>query len=153
MHQQFRHVDDVRRLYRLDRRMLLVRHQHLHLVCDMENLNLVHRLLVFLDENQKLVNPLLDELVVDVQQNRDALNRDAVRTLADVHLDEVDVVQVDEALSWHQNQMDCYRHEVDVALLVHLKMYLQLVRRVRQEQLALLAQLEFQEQQVFQSLL
>jgi hypothetical protein len=39
--------------------MLLVRHQHLHLVCDMANLNLVHLLLVFLDENQKLVRLLL----------------------------------------------------------------------------------------------
>jgi hypothetical protein len=157
MHQQFRHVDDVRRLYRLDHRMLLVRHQHLHLVCDMENLNLVHQLLVFLDENQKLVNLLLDVLVVDVQQNRDALNLDAVLTLVDVPLDEVDVAQVDVASSYrrnhHQIQRDYFQHVVVVALLVHLKMYLQLVRQVRQEQLALLAQLEFQEQQVFQSLL
>jgi hypothetical protein len=102
--------------------MLLVRLQRLHLVCDMENLNLVHQLLVFLGENQKLVNLLLDAPVVDVQQNRDALNLDADLTLVDVRLDEVDVVLVVAALRWHLNQMDCYRHEVDVALQVHLKL-------------------------------
>jgi hypothetical protein len=55
MHQQFRHVDDVRRLYRQDHQMLLVRRRHLHSVCDMENLNLVRQLLVILDVNLKLV--------------------------------------------------------------------------------------------------
>jgi hypothetical protein len=85
----------------------------------MENLKLVRQLLVNLDVNQKLVHLLLDVLVVDVQQNRDALNLDVVLTLVGVRLDEVDVVQVDVALRYfqnhHQNQMDCYRHEVDEA--------------------------------------
>jgi hypothetical protein len=145
MHQQFRRVDDARRLYRLshlDHRMLLVRHQHLHLVCDMANLNLVHRLLVFLDENQKLVRLLLDVLVVDVQQNQDALNRDAVLTLVDVHLDEVDVVQVGVALHCYRNQMDYFQRGVGVALLKDLMQLALLVR---------LALLVPQAQQVFRS--
>jgi hypothetical protein len=90
---------------------------------------------------------------VDVQQNRDALNLDADLTLVDVPLDEVDVAQVDVASSYRRNQKDYFQHVVVVALLVHLKMYLQLVRQERQAQLVLLAQQEFQEQQVFQSLL
>jgi uncharacterized radical SAM superfamily protein len=69
----------------------------------MENLKLVRQLLVNLDVNQKLVHLLLDVLVVDVQQNRDALNLDVVLTLVGVRLDEVDVVQVDVALRYFQN--------------------------------------------------
>jgi hypothetical protein len=81
----------------------------------MENFNLVHQLLKILDVYQMLVNQLLDALVVGVQQNRDERNLGVALTLVDVRLDEVDVVQVDVALHWHQNRMDCYRHEVDVA--------------------------------------
>jgi hypothetical protein len=81
----------------------------------MENLNSVHLLLVILDVNQKLVNLLLVELVVDVQQNLDELNLDAVLTLVDVRPDEVDVVQADVALHLHQSQMDYFRHVEDVA--------------------------------------
>jgi uncharacterized radical SAM superfamily protein len=124
MHQQFHHVDGVRRLYRLDRQMLLVRLQRLE--CDKENLNLVHQLLVNLDENQLLVNLLLVGLVVDVQQNRDALNLDVVLTLVDVRLDEVDVVQVDVALHLHRIQMDYFQRVVVVALLKELKLRAQL---------------------------
>jgi uncharacterized radical SAM superfamily protein len=136
MHQQFRHVDAVRRLYRLDHQMLLVRHQHL--VCDKENLNLVHQLLVILDENQLLVNLLLVELVVDVQQNRDALNLDVVLTLVDVRLDEVDVVQVDVALHLHRIQKDYFQHVVDVALLKELKESMELKELMQQAPLELL---------------
>jgi hypothetical protein len=85
----------------------------------MENLNLVRQLLVNLDVNQKLVHLLLDVLVVVVLQNPDEQNLDVVPTLVDVRLDEVDVAQVGVALRYfqnhHQNQMDCYRHEVDEA--------------------------------------
>ena len=69
----------------------------------MENLNSVHLLLVILDVNQKLVNLLLVELVVDVLQNLDELNLDAVLTLVDVLLDEVDVVQVGVASHYYRN--------------------------------------------------
>jgi hypothetical protein len=135
MPQQFRHVDDVRRLYLLGHQKLLVHHRHLHLVCDMENLNLVHQLLVILDVHQKLVNRLLDELVVVALQNLDEQNLDAVLTLVDVRLDEVDVVQVVVALRYcqNQNQMDYYRHEVDVALLMDLMQQVQQVQLVLQE--------------------
>jgi hypothetical protein len=135
MPQQFRHVDDVHHLYLLGHQKLLVRHQHLHLVCDMENLNLVHQLLVILDVHQKLANPLLDELVVVALQNLDESNLDAVLTLVDVRLDEVDVVQVVVALRYcqNQNQMDYYRHEVGVALLMDLMQQVQQVQLVLQE--------------------
>jgi hypothetical protein len=135
MPQQFRHVDDVHHLYLLGHQKLLVRRQHLHLVCDMENLNLVHQLLVILDVHQKLVNPLLDELVVVALQNLDEQNLDVVLTLVDVRLDEVDVVQVVVALRYcqNQNQMDYYRHEVDVALLMDLMQQVQQVQLVLQE--------------------
>jgi hypothetical protein len=128
MPQQFRHVDDVRRLYLLGHQMLLVHHRHLHLVCDMENLNLAHQLLVILDVHQKLVNPLLDELVVVALQNLDEQNLDVVLTLVDVRLDEVDVVQVVVALRLHRIQKDCCRHVVVVALLKEL-----MVRKERKE--------------------
>jgi hypothetical protein len=85
----------------------------------MENLNSVHLLLVILDANQKLVNLLLVELVVDVQQNLDEPNLDAVLTLVDVRPDEVDVVQADVALHYYQIhhwiQKDYFRHVEDVA--------------------------------------
>jgi hypothetical protein len=131
MHQQFRHVDDVRRLYYLDHQKNLVRRQHLYLVCDMENLNLVHQLLVNLDEILKLVILLLDALVVDAQQNRDALNLDVVLTLEDVHLDEVDVVQVDVALHWHQIRTD-YFQRVVVVVVVALPMELKELQELMQ---------------------
>jgi hypothetical protein len=76
---------------------------------------------VCLDVNQMLVRQLLDVLVVDVQQNLDELILDADLTLVDVHLDEVGVVLEDVALhcyqNQHQNQMDCCRRVVDVALM------------------------------------
>jgi hypothetical protein len=142
MHQQFRHVDDVRRLFHPGHQnhpghqMLLVRHRHLHSVCDKENLNLVHQLLVSLDVNQMLVRQLLDVLVVDVQQNLDELILDADLTLVDVRPDEVGVVQVDVALScfqnYHQIQTDYFRRVVVVALLVKRMQLVLLVRLVRQ---------------------
>jgi hypothetical protein len=121
MHQQFRHVDDVRRLChpghlnRQDHQMLLVRRRHLHSVCDKENLNLVHQLLVSLDVNQMLVRQLLDVLVVDVQRNLDELNLDADLTLVDVR----------------RIQTDYFRHVVVVALLVKWMQLVLLVRLVR----------------------
>jgi DNA-binding ferritin-like protein (Dps family) len=144
MHQQFRHVDDVRRLYRQDHQKLLVRRQHLHSVCDKENLNLVHQLLAFLDVNQMLVRQLLDVLVVDVQQNLDELILDADLTLVDVRLDVVVVVLEDVALRLHLNRMDCFQREVDVALM-ELQM-----QRVLPELQELLGQQELLVQQVFQ---
>jgi hypothetical protein len=137
MHQQFRHVDDVRRLCllnHLDHQTLLVRRRHLHSVCDKENLNLVHQLLVYLDVNQMLVHLLLDVLAVVVQQNLDELILDADLTLVDVHLGEVVVVQVGVALHCYQSQMDCFQRVVDVALM-ELQM-----QQVLPELLVLLAQ-------------
>jgi hypothetical protein len=91
---------------------------------------------VNLDENQLLVNLLLVGLVVDVQQNRDALNLDVVLTLVDVRLDGVDVVQVDVALHLHRIQKDCFQHVVDVALLKELKESMEL-KELMQQQLEL----------------
>jgi hypothetical protein len=144
MHQQFRHVDDVRRLYHQDHQKLLVRRRHLHSVCDKENLNLVHQLLVFLDVNQMLVRQLLDVLVVDVQQNLDELILDADLTLVDVHLDVVVVVLEDVALRSHLNRMDCFQRVVDVALMELL------MQRELPELQVLLEQQELLVQQVFQ---
>jgi hypothetical protein len=148
MHQQFRHVDDVRRPYHQDHQKLLVRHRHLHSVCDKENLNLVHQLLVFLDVNQMLVRQLLDVLVVDVQRNLDELILDADLTLVDVHLDVVVVVLEDVALHCYQhqhlNRMDCFQRVVDVALMELL------MQRELLELQVLLEQQELLVQQVFQ---
>jgi hypothetical protein len=103
----------------------------------MENLNLVHQLLMNLDEIRKLVILLLDALVVDAQQNRDALNLDEVLTLVDVRLDEVDVVQVDVALHWHQIRTDYFQRVVVVALPMELKELRELMQLELQEQLVL----------------
>jgi hypothetical protein len=50
-----------------------------------------------------------------VLQNLDAQNLGVHLTLADVHLDVMDVVQVVVALHLFQNQKDCYQHVVGAA--------------------------------------
>jgi hypothetical protein len=75
-------------------------HLELQRVNDKENQHLLRQLQVrHLDEMVQNLGVRLGHLhLVDEQQNLDVLNRDDYLPLADVHLDEVVVVQVDAEL-------------------------------------------------------